>query len=198
MTTQGLTDAGATAPSTGDRAGHHRRRSVVALALALVVAAALVLAAVAATRSDQAEATASLLQDQAVTKTYQELDRQARLPAAQRSIEALAWAVATPQSDTTGATSTTEVLRGNLSGATLTAHVASAVVPGPGEAASSYLEVLVRVTVAEAANVSNDISTCVVRSGSAGSPIATGPYAVTSHLSLPPCDPDVLRGAGIS
>jgi hypothetical protein len=69
------------------------------LAVALVVVVAVVLAIRTNAPSD---AQASLLGDQALTKTYQELDRQALLPSAQRSVDALAWAIPTPQWDTLG------------------------------------------------------------------------------------------------
>lgn len=174
------------------RAGSRR---VVAVLLAVALVVGLLAAAVAVTRRSaaQAQAQASMLADQTVTKAVRELERQAALPAGQRSLEALSWAIATPQSDRTVPVWTTDVGRAGLGATTLFADV-TATLTAPGQAPSYYLEFVVSTT---GGTGSVDSAACVVRSGSADAPVATAPLYVTDHVFLQPCSAADLRQRGI-
>lgn len=172
------------------RSGSHR---VVAVVLAVALVAGLLAAAVVLTRRSAVQAQTSMLADQTVTKAAQELERQAALPADQRSLDAFSWAIATPQSDRTGAGWTTEVGRADLGAATLFADV-TATLTAPGRAPSYYLEFVVSTT---GGTGSVDSSACVVRSGSADAPVATTALYLTDHLFLPPCSAADLQQRGI-
>jgi hypothetical protein len=148
--------------------------------------------------ADQSDAQAALLADQTVTKTYQELDRQAQLPAAQRSFDALTWAIATPQSDTLGLVWTTDVLSSSLSGTVLSARVSTAISDGTQSLPSRYLEFVAQVEARPSTNESGTVATCAIRSGSADAPLATSTVHVTAHMVMEPCSADVLTQQGIT
>ncbi len=188
-----------TTPIDDRQAGAPRRRKRFAGILAVALALALVAAVVQTMRlTDQSDAQAALLADQTVTKTYQELERQAQLPAAQRSVDSLTWAIATPQSDTTGQVWTTDVLTSTLSGDTLAARVATSITSAPDQPTTRYLEFVAQVTPAGTSNVSSTVATCVVRSGSPSSPLATSTVRFTPHMVMEPCPADLLRQLGIT
>jgi hypothetical protein len=188
-----------TAPGGGPHGDALRRRTPIAVILAVALTLALAAAAVLAMRvTAQADAQAALLSDQTVTKTYQELERQALLPAAQRSADALEWAIATPQSDTTATVWTTEVLSSKLSGETLTARVATSITSAADQPASHYLEFVAQVTPEGTGDVNSNVATCVVRSGSPSSPLATSTARFTPHMVMEPCSADLLRQLGIT
>jgi hypothetical protein len=190
---------GTTTSDEGSPHGTARRSTLAAGILAAVLLLAVVAAVVLAMRvTAQSDAQAALLADHAVTKTYQELERQAALPAAQRSVDALERAIATPQSDTTASVWTTEVLSSNLSGDTPTARVATSITSAPDQPASSYLEFVAQVTPASARNVSSTVATCVIRSGSPSSPLGSSTVRFTPHMVLEPCSADLLHQLGIT
>lgn len=197
MTTPGVT--GTTTPQDGSPAGASRRWRLIAGVLAVVLVLALAAVVVQTMRAtSQSDAQAALLADQTVTKTYQELERQAALPAAQRSVDALEWAIATPQSDTTATVWTTKVLSGNLGGDTLTARVSTTLAASPLQPPSYYLEFVAQVTPGATSGESPAISTCAVRSGSSGSPLATSSVHVTPSMVMEPCSADLLRQLGVT
>jgi len=199
MTMTTAAEAATITPSDGTQAGALRRWTRFAGILALALALALVAAVVQTMRlADQSDAQAGLLADQTVTKTYQALDRQAQLPAAQRSVDALSWAIATAQSDTTGQVWTTDVLSSNLDGDTLTARVATSITSAPDQPASHYLEFVAQVTPAASNNGSSTVATCAIRSGSADAPLATSTVHVTAHMVMEPCAAAVLTQQGIT
>jgi hypothetical protein len=199
MTMTTAAESATATPSDGRQSGALRRWKRFAGILALSLVLALVAAVVQTMRlSSQSDTQAALLADQTVTKTYQELERQAQLPAAQRSVEALTWAIATPQSDTTGQVWTTDVLTRTLSGDTLTARVATSITSAPDQLATRYLEFVAQVTPAGTSNASSTVATCVVRSGSPSSPLATSTVRFTPHMVMEPCPADLLRQLGIT
>jgi hypothetical protein len=197
VTTAGV--PGTTTPHDGSSEGTSRRWRVIAGILAFALVLALAGAVVQAMRaSSQSDAQAALLADQTVTKTFQELERQAALPAAQRSIDALEWAIATPQSDTTGTVWTTTVLSSNLAGDTLTARVSTTLAASPLQAPSHYLEFVAQVTAGSTSGENPTVSTCAVRSGSSDSAPATANVNVTPHMVMQPCSADLLRQLGVA
>ena len=177
-----------------------RRLRVAVAVLSVLLAGAVVAGFVLAQRAAaQSDAQAAMLRDTTVTQTYQALERQSVLPPGQRSVEALEWAIATPQSDTTGALWSNEVLSSRLDGPILTARVATSWTAAPGEPAASYLEFIAEVAPAAASNESDSVMTCVVRSGSTSAPLATSRVVLTpGGLSMDPCPAAVLRQAGIT
>jgi uncharacterized membrane protein len=199
MTVTTAAEPATTTPVGGPRGGALRRWRLIAVILAVALVLALAAAVVLAMRvAAQADAQAALLADQTVTKTYQELERQALLPAAQRSTDALEWAIATPQSDTTATVWTTEVLSSNLSGDTLTARVATSITSAADQPASHYLEFVAQVTPGGTGDVNSTVATCVIRSGSPSSPFATSTVRFTPHMVMEPCSTDLLRRLGIT
>lgn len=184
---------GEQAPTTEPTQG---RRRALALTLVVLLVLGLLAVAVAWSRGSASADQASLLADQATTKTYQELERQAALPASERSLDALSWAIATPQSDRTGPVWTTDVLRAELSGTTLTARVAAALAV-PGAAPTYYLEYVVTVVEPTDPGTTPGVTACAARYGDSTTP-ATGTVAITSHLVLPACDADTLQRAGVT
>jgi hypothetical protein len=169
-----------------------RRPWVVVLALLLV--AALVAAAVVVARGSATSAQAAMLADQTITKSFQELERQAALPAGERSLEAFTWAIATPQSDRSGPVWSTDLGRADLGSPTMFAEV-SAQLTASGQAPTYYLEFVVSTTSGPSTSI--DTSVCLVRSGSPDAPLATAPYAVTDGLFVQPCSAELLQQRGI-
>lgn len=169
-----------------------RRPWVVVLSLLLV--AALVAGAVAVARSSAASAQTAMLADQTLTKSTQEIERQAALPASQRSLDAFSWAIATPQSDRTGPAWTTDLGRADLGAATPFA-VVTATLAVPGQDPTYYLEFVVSSTPGQGG--ASETTACLVRSGSADAPLATAPYYVTDHLFVQPCSAELLQQRGI-
>ena len=199
MTMTTAAEAATITPSDGTQAGALRRWTRFAGILALALALALVAAVVQTMRlADQSDAQAGLLADQTVTKTYQALDRQAQLPAAQRSVDALTWAIATPQSDTLGLVWTTDVLSSSLSGTVLTARVSTAISDGTQSLPSRFLEFVAQVAARPSTNESSTVATCAIRSGSADAPLATSTVHVTAHMVMEPCPAALLTQLGIT
>jgi hypothetical protein len=199
MTMTTATETATPTPSDDAQAATLRRWKRFARILAVALALALVAAVLQTMRlADQSDAQAALLADQTVTKTYQELDRQAQLPAAQRSVDALTWAIATPQSDTVGLVWTTDVLSSSLSGTVLTARVSTAISDGTQSLPSRYLEFVAQVAARPSTNESGTVATCAIRSGSADAPLATSTVHVTAHMVMEPCSAALLTQLGIT
>lgn len=171
---------------------------VIAGVLAVVLVVTLGGAVVVVMRGTaQSDALTLLLADQTVTKTYKELERQAKRPPAQRSTGALQWAIATPQSDKSGLVWTTAVLSSDLSRDVLSAHVSTSLADAEG-APSQYLEFIVQVTPAPNGQVNSAVMSCVVRSGASNDPLATSPVWITDHMFLDPCPREVLQQVGVA
>jgi hypothetical protein len=176
------------------------RRTVSLRLLVLVVVLAVIAVVVAVNRTGTAAAddVGAMSADTAVTKTYQELERQSLLPPSQRSIDVLEAVLATPQSDRTGPLWETEVVRSRLGGTTLVAEVVTTWSPSPLSAPTSYLDFVVQVTPSADPGASVGIRTCAVRSGSSAAPLATSTVWVTDHLLMEPCSSTVLADLGIT
>jgi len=197
VTTTGM--PGTTTPHDDSLGGASRRWRLIAGILAVLLVLALAGAVVQTMRvTSQSDAQAALLADQTVTKTYQELERQAALPAAQRSVDALEWAIATPQSDRSATVWTTAVLSSNLGGDTLTARVSTTLAASPLQPPMHYLEFVAQVTPGATTGEGPTISTCAVRTGSSVGPLATSTVHVTPSMVMEPCSADLLRQLGVT
>jgi len=139
--------------------------------------------------------TIETVDDMTITKTSQELFRQAALPANQRSVETLERVTATPQSDQTGAVFSTQLSGANLGGNTLYARVTITASTSTSGGSESFLEVLFTQPVTDPSTADGG-SACAVRYNSQD--LATDPVAVTPHLTLPPCTADQRSASGLN
>ena len=164
--------------------------------LAVLLACTSALAVWQAVRVGRLEGqTIETVNDLTITKTSQELMRQAALPASKRSVETLERMIATPHSDQTGPVFSTQVSGANLSGNTLYARVTITASPSTSGGSESFLEVLFTQPVTDPSTADGG-SACAVRYNS--QELATDPVAVTPHLTLAPCTADQRTASGLN